>query len=114
MPTDPAYSSRSGTKSAIQFFSIPNNIRPIKCAERLILAWMSGGVALSRYEIRNEEGRGVNNNILERYYGNSWKAVLDRLNHRYDGYLMTIHQQDFEYHVYRVFNNWSSTNPTDF
>jgi hypothetical protein len=57
---------------------------------------------MSRYEIRNAEGRDVDKNILERYYGNSWKVVLDRLNHQYDGYLMTIHQQNFEYHVYRV------------
>lgn len=60
---------------------------------------------MSRYEIRTAEGRDVDKNILERFYGNSWKVVLDRLNHQYDGYLMTIHQQTFKYHVYRVLNN---------
>ncbi len=54
------------------------------------------------YKIRNEKGLDVDEDILERYYGNSWRSVLDRLNHKYDGYLMTIHHQDFELHVYRV------------
>ena len=57
---------------------------------------------MNRYEIRNEKGFDVDEDILERYYGNSWRSVLDRLNHKYDGYLMTIHHQDFELHVYRV------------
>lgn len=57
---------------------------------------------MNRYEIRNEKGLDVDENILERYYGNSWRSVLDRLNHKYDGYLMTIHHQDFELHIYRV------------
>jgi hypothetical protein len=66
---------------------------------------MLEGVALNCYEIRNEKGEGVNSRILERYYGNFWKVVLDRLNHQYDGYLMTIHHKDSEFHVYRVSNN---------
>ena len=57
---------------------------------------------MNRYEIRNEKGFDVDEDILERYYGNSWRSVLDRLNHKYDGYLMTIHHQDFELHIYRV------------
>jgi hypothetical protein len=57
---------------------------------------------MNRYEIRNEKGLDVDEDILERYYGNSWRSVLDRLNHKYDGYLMTIHHQDFELHIYRV------------
>ena len=57
---------------------------------------------MDRYEIRHEKGLDVDENILERYYGNSWKSVLDRLNHKYDGYVMTIHHQDFELQVYRV------------
>ena len=60
---------------------------------------------MSHYEIRNTEGRDIDNNILERYWGNSWKVVLDRLNHRYDGYLMTLHPQNYKYYVYRVLNN---------
>ena len=60
---------------------------------------------MGRYEIRNAEGRDVDENILERFYGNCWKVVLDRLNHQYDGYLMTIHQRNFKYHIFRVLNN---------
>ena len=57
---------------------------------------------MGHYEIKNENGFDVEPDILEQYYGNSWKAVLDRLDHKYDGYLMTIHQQDIKLHVYRV------------
>jgi hypothetical protein len=57
---------------------------------------------MNYYEIKNEKGRDLDVNILENYYGNSWRSVLDRLHHKYDGYLMTIHDQDFELHVYRV------------
>ena len=57
---------------------------------------------MDRYEIKNANGSDVDENILENYYGNSWRSVLDRLNHKYDGYLMTIHYQDFEFHVYRI------------
>ena len=54
------------------------------------------------YEIRNENGLDVDENILENYYGNSWRSVFDRLNHKYDGYLLTIHDRDFKLHVYRI------------
>ncbi len=57
---------------------------------------------MCHYEIRNEKGLDFDENIMERYYGNSWRSVLDRLNHNFDGYLMTIHDQDFVLHVYRV------------
>jgi hypothetical protein len=57
---------------------------------------------MGHYEIRNEKGLDLDENILEDYYGNSWRSVLDRLNHKYDGYLMTIHDQDLALHVYRV------------
>lgn len=57
---------------------------------------------MDRYEIRHEKGLDVDEDILERYYGNTWKSVLGRLNHKYDGYVITIHHQDFELHVYRV------------
>lgn len=56
---------------------------------------------MRHYEIRNENGLDVDETILENYYGNSWRAVFDRLNHNYDGYLMTIHDRDFQLHVYR-------------
>ncbi len=54
------------------------------------------------YEIKHENGLDVEADILEQYYGNSWRSVLDRLDHKYDGYLMTIYQKDFKLHVYRV------------
>lgn len=57
---------------------------------------------MHHYAIKDENGLEVDADILEHYYGNSWKSVLDRLDHKYDGYLMTIHQQDFQLHVYRV------------
>ena len=57
---------------------------------------------MGHYEIKTENGRDLDVNILEDYYGNFWRSVLDRLDHKYDGYLMTIHDQDFELHVYRV------------
>ncbi len=57
---------------------------------------------MRHYEIKNENGLDVEPEVLAQYYGNSWRAVLDRLDHKYDGYLMTIHQQDFKLHIYRV------------
>jgi hypothetical protein len=57
---------------------------------------------MGHYEIRNEIGLDLDENILENYYGNSWRSVFDRLNHKHDGYLLTIHDQNFELHVYRV------------
>ena len=57
---------------------------------------------MGHYEIKSENGLDIEADILEQYYGNSWRSVLDRLDHKYDGYLMTIYQQDFKLHVYRV------------
>ena len=57
---------------------------------------------MGHYEIKSENGLDIEADILEQYYGNSWRSVLDRLDHKYDGYLMTIHQQDSKLHVYRV------------
>ncbi|MGD9312708.1 MAG: hypothetical protein PVI96_07350 [Desulfobacterales bacterium] len=54
------------------------------------------------YEIRNEYGLDVDESILENYYGNSWRSVFDRLNHEYDGYLLTIHDRYFKLRVYRI------------
>ena len=76
---------------------------PIMNIERLSELWIAyRRCRMNRYEIRNEKGFDFDEDILERYYGNSWRSVLDRLHHKYDGYLMTIHHQDFELHVYRV------------
>ena len=55
-----------------------------------------------QYEIRNENGLDVDANVLENYYGNFWRSVFDRLDHKYDGYLMTIHDRNFQLHVYRI------------
>jgi hypothetical protein len=57
---------------------------------------------MGHYEIKSEKGLDLDENILQNYYGDSWRSVLDRLNHKYDGFLMTIHDQDIELHVYRV------------
>ena len=54
------------------------------------------------YEIRNDQGLDVDERILENYYGNGWRAVFDRLDHMYDGYLITIHDRDDQLHVYRI------------
>ena len=54
------------------------------------------------YEIRNDNGQDVDESILESYYGNLWRSVFDRLNHKYDGYLMTIHDREDQLHVYRI------------
>ncbi len=76
---------------------------PIINIERLSELWIAyRRCRMNRYEIRNEKGFDFDEDILECYYGNSWRSVLDRLNHKYDGYLMTIHHRDFELHVYRV------------
>ena len=40
---------------------------------------------MGHYEIKNENGLDVDAEILEHYYGNSWRSVLDRLDHKYDG-----------------------------
>ena len=55
-----------------------------------------------QYEIRNENGLDVDESVLENYFGNLWRSVFDRLNHKYDGYLMTIHDRDFKLHIYRI------------
>jgi hypothetical protein len=57
---------------------------------------------MDHYQIKNENGLDVDADILEHYYGNSWRSVFDRLNHKYDGYLIAIHHKDFKLHVYRV------------
>ena len=54
------------------------------------------------YAIKNENGLNVDINILENYYGNLWRAVLNRLNHEHDGYLVTIYDREFKLHVYRI------------
>jgi hypothetical protein len=54
------------------------------------------------YEIRNDQGLDVDERILEKYYGNGWRAVFDRLDHMYDGFLITIHDRDDQLHVYRI------------
>ncbi len=54
------------------------------------------------YTIKNENGLDVDERIMENYYGNLWRSVLNRLNHKYDGYLMTIHDREFTLHVYRI------------
>ena len=60
------------------------------------------GCAMVNYEIRDEKGLDVDENILKNYYGNSWRSVFDRLNHKHDGYLLTIHDRDLQFHVYRI------------
>ena len=55
-----------------------------------------------QYEIKSDKGLDVDETILENYYGNSWRAVFDRLNHMHDGYLITIHDRDDQLHVYRI------------
>lgn len=60
---------------------------------------------MNRYEIRRTDGRHVENNILVRYFGNTWKSVLNRLNHNYDGYLMSIHDRYEEFKIYRILDS---------
>ena len=57
---------------------------------------------MDNYAIKNENGLDVDESILENYYGILWRSVLNRLNHKHDGYLMTIHDREFTLHVYRI------------
>ena len=53
------------------------------------------------YEVMCENGKPVGTDILQLYYGETWEPILDRLTHRFDGYLMKIHHQGYCYKVYR-------------
>jgi len=54
-----------------------------------------------RYEVRRKDGRPVDPNILERFYGAPWRSVLGRLHHRHDGYVHTIYERCIEFKIYR-------------
>ena len=58
--------------------------------------------AMIRYEIRNQNGRLVDINILKRFYGSTWQSILDRLYHRHDGFLLSIHERERELRIYRI------------
>lgn len=60
---------------------------------------------MCQYEVRNEHGNHVDEIIIKRYFGNFWKFVMDRLHHDHDGYLLTIHDQDSRFLVYRVIDS---------
>ncbi|UCF95304.1 MAG: hypothetical protein JSW39_14525 [Desulfobacterales bacterium] len=57
---------------------------------------------MGHYEIINEEDQRVTLDILARFYGNLWRSVLDRLNHTYDGYVLTIHDRNCAFRIYRI------------
>ena len=55
-----------------------------------------------RYEVRGDDGQNLELALLERYYGATWRSILDRFNHRFDGYLFTLHEKNQPINIYRV------------
>ncbi len=53
------------------------------------------------YKVKNEENIDVTDSILLMYFGKTWRIVLDRLNHKYDGHLITIKHGGHIFRVYR-------------
>jgi hypothetical protein len=60
-----------------------------------------------RYEIRGDDGQNLDTLLLERYYGATWRSILDRLNHRFDGYLFTLHDDNQPFNIYRIIDQHS-------
>ncbi len=53
------------------------------------------------YEVRDENGRKVGGEILIQFYGNVWESTLNRLHHKSDGHLLTIHYNGNQFRIYR-------------
>jgi hypothetical protein len=53
------------------------------------------------YEVRNETNKDVGIDILFTFYGTLWESVMDRLNNRCDGFILTIQHRGNIYRVYR-------------
>ncbi len=53
------------------------------------------------YEVINDNNELEGIDLLELYYGNLWKTVLDRLHHRMDGHVLKFTYQGRVYNVFR-------------
>ena len=62
---------------------------------------------MMRYEVRGDNGQYVDTALLERYYGVIWRSILDRFNHRFDGYLFTLHENNQPFYIYRILDQQS-------
>ena len=76
--------------------------RPIRSAAGGNGAGTRGRAAI-RYEIREENGLPVGTEIIKRFYGATWRSIMGRLNHRHDGYLLTIYEKNQPLKIYRIF-----------
>ncbi len=56
----------------------------------------------SSYIVKDNKNNNVGINILLQHFGNLWESALDRLNHQFNGFLMTIHHQGYRFEIYRV------------
>ena len=56
---------------------------------------------MSIYSILNENNNEIGTGVMAIHYGRLWKSVLDRLNHQFDGYLITIYHQGNKLRAYR-------------
>ncbi len=54
------------------------------------------------YDVKTETGNYIGIKILLEYFGNLWQIALDRIDHKIDGHLMTIHFHGQKYYVYRL------------
>jgi hypothetical protein len=57
------------------------------------------------YEIKNEEGKTEDTELLSMFFGTAWRLALSRLNHECDGRVLTICLQGKKYSVYRKLKN---------
>jgi hypothetical protein len=56
---------------------------------------------MSDYRVWNESGLEVCTGILRLFYGKLWRSILDRLDHRFDGYLRSLYCWGEEFRIYR-------------
>ncbi len=56
---------------------------------------------MGKYEIKDENGKEVEKDVLIIHYGGDWENVLDRLGSTPNGHVVTIHHQGDAYKVYR-------------
>ena len=62
---------------------------------------------MSHYEVRGDDCQKEDDAFLERYYGTTWRSILDRFNHRFDGYLFTLHENNQPFNIYRIIDQQS-------
>lgn len=57
---------------------------------------------MGRYQVTNKAGMEVCTGILQLFYGDLWESTMDRIEHRFDGYVRSLFFRGSEYRVYRL------------